>query len=504
MINRLSISVIALALVSFIQVLDTTIINVSLVSIAGDLGISSDESTWVVTSFNISLAVGLPLVIWLSKKYGQLFVLQCSLLLFSFISFLCCFPANIFMLVITRFFHGFAASALYPLTQSLLYVLYTGKERGKASGILSMVTLIAPVLGPLLGGWLTENFSWRWVFIINIPFCLIAYTLLDIFYPKSMNVKNTKNKKVPFNFISFMFLSCAVVSLQIFLDTGNQKEWFASKYVLLFFMACLLSLLLFCISVYMKSKKPYVINFNLFKTYSYFLGIVLFVLAFGIFFVSSVVTAIWLRRVLEYTPIQCGIAIVPSGIAPIVLSVILGKYLHLINIKLALLVSYIILGISCFLRSQFSLDVSLENIMFVQFVLGLSSAPFFLCSMKLIFTSVGKEDISEASMQATFFRLIGSGFFTSISTYVWNYRTFIHTSYLSENILGSYNNSAFIEAVGQGNHKLGIFIVNQLVNKQATQMGFNDVFTLFGWSMMILSLFMFFWYIFSVINKLKV
>lgn len=503
MLTSLRISTIALALVSFIQVLDTTITNVSLVSIAGDLGISSDESTWVVTSFNISLAIGLPLIIWLSKKYGQLCILQFSLLSFSLISFLCCFPSNIYILVLIRFFHGLSAAALYPLTQSLLYYLYTDKDRGKASGMLSMVTLIAPVLGPLLGGWLTEYFSWRWVFLINIPFCMISYCLLDRFYPKPNEPKFDNGRLPPFNISGFVPLACAIICLQIVLDTGNQEGWLASGFILFFFVLCSLSLLFYCISIDRSPKKSPVIKLSLFRAPSYFVGMTLFVLTFSVFFLTSVITAIWLRRVMEYTPIQCGIAIVPCGIAPILLSLPLGKYLHLINIKLALSGSYLVLGLSCFIRSWFNLDVSTEDIMYAQLILGLSTAPFFLCSMKLIFSSIPPQDISEASMQATFFRLIGASFATSIATYIWNNRTAVHFSYLSENIVGSYDNNSFLYVIGQGNAHVGSYLTQQLMYRQALQMGFNDTFNLLGWFMIALTIFMLIWYITPAVMKLS-
>lgn len=482
--KALVLSTIALAIVSFLQVLDTTITNVALVSIAGDLGIGKDESTWIVTSFNISLAIGLPITIWWGKRYGELLVLKRSLLAFSLLSFLCSLPNDATTMVLARFFQGFAAASLYPLTQTLIFYLYGSEKRGKTSGFLAMITLVAPVVGPLVGGGLTEYLSWRWVFWINIPFCVLSYLLLTLYFPPVQFPR----RAMPFDTIGFCILSVCVIATQIVLDSGNTHDWFESDYIVVMTLIALLALTAFW-GYEQHWAKHRLIDFSLYRSKNFTVGIVCFVVAFGVFFSMSVIMTIWMRTVLNYAPILAGVAIIPSGIVPVILSPILGRYIGALRIKPVLLISYAIMAGSCFIRAQFDSEIDFASVVLYQFILGFATAPFFMFSMRLIFSSIEQRHLLDASMQATFFRTIVAGFATSLMSYCWTWRSNVHYAHLSEHYLPDQNTTDILMTLGNQDRTRGVSMLTQLLNRQALQLGFNDVFIVLGVVIVLLMVF---------------
>ena len=482
----LLLSTLALAMVSFVQVLDTTITNVALTSIAGDLGITSSESVWIVTSFNISLAIGLPVTIWLGKRFGELLILKISLALFCIFSFLCSIPSDIVSMVVIRFFQGLSAASLYPLTQTLIFYLYGNENRGKAAGFLAMITLVAPVVGPFVGGELTEYLSWRWVFWINVPFCIISFLILHNFFPRSLD--NSKNPQNQFDWLGFILLSIFIISSQILLDVGNDYDWFESSYIVLLTVISIISLILYLGYESNLATNQQLVNLSLFKDRNFSVGIVCFIVSFGVFFAMSLIMAVWLRSVMGYTPIMTGLAIMPSGIMPILLSYIIGRYASILKIKVMLIISYLIMSFSCFIRAHFSTEIDFNTIVLYQFVMGFATAPFFIFSMRLIFSKLKREEIIDASMQATFFRTILASFFSSIFSYVWTLRTKIHYAYLSEKYVENNDFSLLLDKLGNNDSTRGLSLFINMLNKQATQLGFNDVFFVLGCIMLVLIL----------------
>src|SRR3954470_11332434 len=239
--GSLALGTISLSLATFMNVLDTSIANVSLSAIAGDLGVSPEQGTWVITSFAVANAISLPLTGWLTQRYGQVRLFTASVLLFVLASIACALAPSIEALILFRVIQGAVAGPMIPLSQTLLLASYPKEKAGTALAMWSMTTLVAPVAGPLLGGWITDNISWPWIFYINVPVGLAAAAITWSVY----KTRESQRKSLPIDKVGVALLIVWVGSLQIMLDKGKDLDWFASKEIVALGVAALMGFMLF-------------------------------------------------------------------------------------------------------------------------------------------------------------------------------------------------------------------------------------------------------------------
>ena len=239
----LALGTIALSLATFMNVLDTSIANVSIPAIAGDLGVSPDQGTWVITSFGVANAISLPLTGWLTQRYGQVRLFIVSVLLFVLASLLCALAPTLGVLIAFRVLQGAVAGPMIPLSQSLLLSSYPKAKAGSALAIWGVTTLVAPVVGPLLGGWITDNIAWPWIFYINVPVGLAAAAVTWTIY----RTRETATRKVPIDGIGLGLLVLWVGALQIMLDKGKDLDWFGSIEIVSLAVAALVGFALFIV-----------------------------------------------------------------------------------------------------------------------------------------------------------------------------------------------------------------------------------------------------------------
>src|SRR5438093_1835304 len=234
---------VALSLATFMNVLDTSIANVSIPAISGDLGVSPDQGTWVITSFGVANAISLPLTGWLTRRYGQVRLFSVSVLLFVVASFLCALAPSLALLILFRVIQGAVAGAMIPLSQSLLLSSYPKEKAGTALALWAMTTLVAPVVGPLLGGWITDNISWPWIFYINVPVGLGAAAVTWLIYQK----RETPTVKLPIDGVRLGLLILWVGALQITLDKGKDLDWFQSGRIIALVIVAVIAFTIFLI-----------------------------------------------------------------------------------------------------------------------------------------------------------------------------------------------------------------------------------------------------------------
>ncbi len=226
---ELILATLALAIGSFMNVLDSTIVNVSLTHIAGDFAVAPTQGTWVITSYAVSEAIFLPLIGWLTKRFGIVRQYIAATLLFTLASMLCGISFSFGFLLFARVLQGIVGASMIPLSQTLMLSFYPKDKKAMAMGIWSMTVVIAPVLGPVIGGWITDSFSWRWCFYINLPFGIIStYIVYSIFKKKG---HKDKIEKVPIDKWGLTFLALGIAALQIMLDKGNDLDWFSSPFI---------------------------------------------------------------------------------------------------------------------------------------------------------------------------------------------------------------------------------------------------------------------------------
>jgi DHA2 family multidrug resistance protein len=473
---NMALCTVGLALASFMQVLDTTIANVSLPTISGNLGASANQATWVITSFAVSNAIALPLTGYLTRRFGEVRLFTLATLAFVLASFLCGIANSMGLLVVARALQGFVAGPMYPVTQALLISIYPPQKRGQAIALLAMVTVVAPIAGPILGGWITDNYSWEWIFFINIPIGIFA----SIVVGRQMKGRPEKLETPKMDYVGLATLVLGVGALQIMLDLGNDEDWFNSHKIVVLTIVAAIALSVFVI--WELTEKDPIVNLRLFRHRNFAAGTLALVMAYSAFFSISLLVPLWLQRNMGYTPIWAGLATAPIGLLPVILTPFVGKYAHRFDLRMLASVAFMVMAATSFLRSGFNLEVNFGRVAEVQLIQGLGVALFFMPVLTILLSDLEPHEISAGSGLATFVRTLGGSFAASLTTWAWNRRITIHHAELTENI-SAYDPAMqqTVHQLGRGDTQTGAVMLNQMIGQQASQIGFNEIFHLLGW-----------------------
>ena len=477
---------IAISLGTFMQVLDSSIANVAIPYIAGNLSVSPDQGTWVITSFSASNAVVLPLTGWLSSYFGRARLFVWSVLLFALTSFLCGFSSSLPMLVISRVLQGAVAGSLIPLSQSLLVAFNPPDKQGTALGCWGMVVIVAPVLGPIVGGYLTEVYSWPWIFYINVPIGLFSAVIVWFF----LKDRESEIEKNPIDWVGLFLLIVGVAGLQIMLDKGKDLDWFESNVIIALLIISLVSLSYFAIWTYFQTHP--IVDFSFFKERNFALGTISITIGYLLFFGSTVTIPLWLQTEQNYTPFWAGIAVAPIGIAPLVFYPLIGKNLHRLNLKLLASLSFLLFSGGFLYQSNFTTEISIGSIMWARFLQSFGVACFFLPLVQISLGGISKAKYASASGLFHFIRiLVGSGFGTSLSIEFWTHLEIFHHARLAESltmyrmeVLDFYrylqtNSVVFTNDVVRN-------ILDKLAEQQAYMLSTNDLSWLAVWLFLLL------------------
>ena len=473
---NLALTTVGLSLATFMQVLDTTIANVSLPTIAGNLGVSNDQSTWVITSFAVSNAIALPLTGFLTRRFGEVKLFVWATLLFSLTSFLCGISQSMGMLLLFRTLQGAVAGPMYPITQSLLIGTYPAEKRGMALALLSMVTVVAPIAGPILGGWITDNYSWPWIFFINVPIGIFASMVVG----NQLRGKLEKLERPRVDYVGLITLIIGVGALQIVLDKGNDADWFRSNFIIIMSIVSAIALAVFLI--WELTDKDPIVDLRLFRHRNFSAGTLALVLSYAAFFSISLLVPLWLQQNVGYTSTWAGLATAPLGVIPVLLTFFVGKYAMRMDLRILAALSFVVMGWTCFMRSGFNLQVDFYNVAMVQFWQGLGVALFFMPVLTILLSDLQQNEIASGSGVATFLRTLGGSFAASITTFMWTRRAVDHHEQLAEHI-NPYNPAAqaALEQYGHGNLQRGAAALNGIITQQSFQISFNEIFHALGW-----------------------
>jgi MFS transporter, DHA2 family, multidrug resistance protein len=479
---------IALSLATFMNVLDSSIANVSLPAIAGDLGVSANQGTWVITSFGVANAIALPLTGWLSQRFGQVRLFVTSVMLFVLTSWLCGLAPNMPMLIVFRALQGFVAGPMIPLSQGLLLSSYPPALAGLAMALWAMTTLVAPVLGPLLGGWITDNIYWSWIFYINIPIGLLSAFMVWSIYHKRESV----TRKLPIDGVGLGLLVLWVGALQIMLDKGKELDWFHSSEVIGLGVVALVGFLFFLI--WELTEEHPVVDLRLFKRRNFWSGTVAISVGYGLFFGNVVLLPLWLQQFMGYPSIDAGMLLAPVGVFAILLSPLVGRNVSRVDPRFLASFAFVVFAVVLFMRSHFNTQADFGTIMTPTLVQGIAMAFFFIPLSVIVLSGISPDKIPAASGLSSFERIVAGSFGTSISTTVWQDRAAIHHAQLAESI--SSSNIAATQTL-EGLARLGmspdqaLAQVNRLVDQQSYMLAANDVF--FASALIFMALIPFVW-----------
>lgn len=476
--GRLVLLTFSVSLGIFMNVLDVSIANVSIPTIAGDLAVSPDQGTWVITSFAVSQAIMLPITGWLAKRFGEVRLYVISTLLFTLVSILCGLSKNLPMLVFFRVLQGAVSGPMIPLSQSILLANYPEYRKGFATGIWAMVAVVAPIIGPVLGGWITDNYSWPWIFYINLPIGLISAFLTYIL----LVGRDTPIKKTPIDVVGLIFLTIGIGALQILLDNGNDLDWFNSNVIVSLAVVSFIAIS-FLIAWELTEENP-IIDLTLFTKRNFLIGTIALTLGYFLYFSNVVVFPLWLQTQMGYTPTWAGLATAPIGILPFFLSPIVGNYMGKFDLRIVVSLGFLVFALTSFWSSTFDVTVSYAKLIEPRFLQGIGIAFFFTPLISIVISGLPRDRVASALGLGNFCRILGGSFGTSISVTLWDRRESFHQSRLVEQV-SPFNPLSLeylqqLELLGFPGLKAYAQLADTITN-QAFMLAINDVFWITGW-----------------------
>jgi DHA2 family multidrug resistance protein len=475
--SQLFLLTVAVAFATVMELLDMTIVNVSIPSISGSLGVSVSEGTWTVSSYMLASAVMQPLTGWLGRRFGEVRSFTTSILLFVVFSALCGLAVSMPMLVVCRVMQGLVSGPLLALGQALLLRNYPPDKRGLALGLWGMVIITAPIFGPILGGYITDNLSWPWLFYINLPVGLLAWFLVS----RLLKSRESARVKVPIDVVGLVLLVVGVGSLQYTLDNGNDLDWFSSPLIVTSSIGALVSLSIF-IPWELTDRHP-VVDLHFFGRRNFLIGTLCVSFAYFAFMGANVVYPIWLQTAAGFTATWAGIAVAPVGIFSLFLSPILGRNIHRVNLRLMLTFAFSIFVSTMFWMSHLNETASLWQLAAPRFWQGLGVAFFFLCLNQITLSAVAQDELASATGLSSFLRTISGSISTAICIWLWNRRTDFHHAVLSEHIRSSatgwINTRADLQSLGIAGSS-ALQYADQTITQQAMTLSFNDLYHMFS------------------------
>jgi len=474
--GKLVLATVAVALATFMNVLDSSIANVAIPTIAGNLGVSVDEGTWVITLFSAANAVAIPLTGWLTQRVGQIRLFVAAIVLFVFSSWLCGVAPNLLVLLAARVLQGVVAGPLIPLSQAILLGSYPKEKSATALALWSMTATVGPIAGPALGGWITDSYSWSWIFYINIPVGLFAAGVTWMIYRD----RETQVRKLPIDKVGLMSLIVWVATLQIMLDKGKDLDWFSSPVICTLAVVAAISFLFFLIWEF--TERNPIVDIRLFAVRNFRGGTIAISVAYAVFFSNLVILPQWIQGYLGYRSVDAGLVTAPLGIFAVLLAPMMAKIMPKSDARVLATLAYLGFAGVFFMRSHYTTSVDLYTLVLPTLLQGIPMALFFTPLTAIILSGLPPERIPAAAGLSNFVRVFAGGVGTSLIATGWNDRTILHHARLAEQ--SSMNNPAYTSAIAQLHATLGggvdqaTAFFERTLNAQAAMLALNDIFWL--------------------------
>jgi MFS transporter, DHA2 family, multidrug resistance protein len=468
---------VAIATASFMEILDMTIVNVSVPAISGSLGVTTSEGTWAVSSYMLAAAVMQPLSGWIARRFGEVRTFITSILLFMVFSAVCGMANSLPMLVGARLIQGLVSGPMMSVAQAILLRNYPVERRGMALGLWSMVIMIAPIFGPIIGGWITDNLSWPWLFYINLPvgaFSAVASWSI-------LRHRESTTVKLPIDALGLALLVIGVGSLQFMLDNGNEKDWFNSTVILAAAVTSIVAIS-FLIPWELTDKHP-VVDLHLFARRNFRVGTLTLGVAFFAFSGVNIIFPLWLQTNVGYTATWAGFAVAPAGLLGIVIAPIVGRNIMRLNLRLAASFAFCVFGFGIFWTATLNENATFLQFATPRFMQGLGMAFFFLPLNQILMSGIPSNELASASGVSNFVRTMSGSFSTAITVWIWNRRSDYHHAVLTEHISNASPSWIQYQAQLAAHGIRGVNasqFVNQVISNQALTLGVNDVFNMLG------------------------
>ncbi|AOM40895.1 multidrug efflux MFS transporter permease subunit EmrB [Xenorhabdus hominickii] len=484
--TKLAILTITLSMATFMLVLDSTIANVVIPTIAGNLGASNTQGTWVITSFGVANAISIPITGWLAKRIGEVKLFLWSTAIFTLASWLCGISNSLGMLILFRVIQGLAAGPVLPLCQSLLLNNYPPAKRNMALALWSVMIVVAPICGPILGGYISDNYHWGWIFFINIPLGIaIIFVIMRL-----LRGRETQITISPIDTIGLFLLVVGIGCLQIMLDQGKELDWFNSTEVIILAIIAFIALI-FLIIWELMDDHP-IIDLSLFKERNFCIGTLSISLSFMLYFGTIVLLPQLLQEVFGYTATWAGFAAAPIGLLPLLLSPVIGKFGHKIDMRYIVTVSFITYTACFYWRAYtFESGMTFADVAWPQFVQGFAMACFFMPLTTITLSGLSPDKMASASSLSNFIRILSGSIGTSMTTTLWTQREAMHHANFSEYINPYDPNYQQIHhqlsQLGMNDMQISAYLAKQITH-QGLIISANEIFWLSAGVFLILTL----------------
>ncbi len=470
---------------TFMEVLDTSVANVSLPHIAGSLAVTTEESTWVLTSYLVANAIVLPMTGWLGNYFGRKRLLIACISMFTLASILCGMATNLPFLVLARILQGAGGGAMVPISQAILLESFPPHKRGAAMAAFAMGVVVAPIVGPTLGGWITDNYSWRWIFYINLPVGIIAALMAEAVVEDPPYIANATVQRI--DVMGFAFLTVWLGALQIVLDKGEQEAWFESEWIRWTAAISVLSCVLF-VARELMTRHP-LVDLRVLKNRNFGVGLLMITLVGAVLYGTTAALPIFLQTLLGYSALQSGLALSPRGIGAFCTTIIIGRIIGKVRNRYLILIGFALLAISSFWLGHINLAISRDAVIWPSVLNGISVSFIFVPLTTVSMGHLRQEQMPNATGLFNLMRNLGGSFGIAGVTALLSREAQIRHVSLVENI--SAYNPVFLEHYGalaqglsqqsgsEGNMQALQLLYSQL-HQQSQLFAFVYDFRLFG------------------------
>lgn len=475
---------IAVMLATFMEVLDSTVVNVSLPHIAGSLAADVDQSTWVLTSYLVSNAIVLPATGWLSSIFGRKHYYMVSVMIFVISSFLCGLAPSLTTLILFRVIQGLGGGALQPISQAVLLECYPRRYRGVGMAVFGIGVVFAPIIGPTLGGWLTDNYSWRWIFYINVPIGILSLVMSQIFVIDPPYLRRGVAK---LDYIGLGLLALGIGALQIVLDEGQRNDWFQTTWIVQFAVVSAISLIILLVWEYY-AEHP-VIDLRVFRITNFGAGVALMFMVGVALYSSGVLQPLFAQTLLGYTAMLSGLVLSPGGFGTLIFMPIVGRLVGKWNPRYMIMFGFFLAAVALYKMAQYNLNISFWQVAYPRMYLGVGMAFLFVPLATATFAFMPSEKTGTATGIFNLLRNIGGSVGIAAATTMLAKRAQFHQFRLIGNVTPldpSYTHwqQTVVSGLVAAGHPplqaqqkaLGLVYAN--VQRQASLMSFVDAFWL--------------------------
>lgn len=474
---------VVVTLAAFMEILDTTIVNVALPHIAGSLSASNDEATWALTSYLVANGIVLTISGWLSDLFGRKRYFIICIIMFTVCSFLCGIAQSLAQIIIFRLMQGFFGGGLQPNQQSIILDTFPPAKRGAAFGITAIATIVAPVLGPTLGGYITDQVSWRWIFFLNVPVGAIAAFLVSLLVEDPPWEKDKRSRGI--DYIGLSLITVGLGCLQIMMDRGEDADWFSSGFIQIMALLAFLGIT-GAIGWLLIAKKP-IVDLSVFKDRNFAGGCVMIAATGGILYASAVLIPQFAQTVLMYTATWAGLILSPGGVAVIILIPIVGRVMTVVPTRYIIAVGFTVMGCALIYSSTLAPNVDFKTMVFMRTFQTSGLAFLFVPISTVAYMTLPRELNGDGAALFAMFRNVFGSIGISLSTAQITQRSQVHQSYLSQwaspfhqpynALVAEYQHTLqSLGRVGAAAHDVAVGRVYQAFRTQAAVLAYSDVF----------------------------